>query len=478
MIIDKLRNKQKGFTLFELLGVIVVLSILCSIAVWSYASLKDESEQQVTEIQNNLLLVAAENYYKEFYNASNWKSFVGENDKNISCVDINSMINQGLFGSNEETIENIKDSYAVMVTNDDTGVPSYKVVDRSECYYLQRDSVGSNNSSGSSGDVSDVGDYNLSQSITEGENGEYYLHLSFKMKILSIEEVQKNVYVVYIMDRSGSMSGSDYTNAKSAAVTSSNYVINNIAGAQVGLVTFASSSSIARGFSNAPLTNNLFPSATGGTYYQYAFDDALELFNGVSDDNAIFFTIFLSDGVPSSSSYTSQLNNLKNKSSIFTISYGSNISVLKNIASKPEYFYESGTDLNQITSVFEEISHTIEEIYSDISSANIHIDFSDAFSQMYDSEGNLIPDNKVSHNINLKDYANGTEEIELTYDYVIHINYDDIGCDDGNTCSYTYYVGDISIDLIHDDGTIQNVVVDKSNIPSITITVSKIGVLN
>ena len=134
--------------------------------------------------------------------------------------------------------------------------------------------------------------------------------------------------------------------------------------------------------------------------------------------------------------------------------------------------------MNQITSVFEEISHTIEEIYSDISSANIHINFSDAFSQMYDSEGNLIPDNKVSHNINLKDYANGTEEIELTYDYVIHINYDDIGCDDGNTCSYTYYVGDISIDLIHDDGTIQNVVVDKSNIPSITITVSKIGVLN
>ena len=71
VIIDKLRNKQKGFTLFELLGVIVIVSSLCSIAVWSYACLKDESEQQVTEIQNNLLLVAAENYYKEFYNASN-----------------------------------------------------------------------------------------------------------------------------------------------------------------------------------------------------------------------------------------------------------------------------------------------------------------------------------------------------------------------------------------------------------------------
>ncbi len=478
MIINRLKDKQKGFTLFELLAVIVVLSILTSIALWSYVSLKDETEDQVTEIQNNMLLVAAENYYKEFYNASAWKSYVNSNDKNISCVDINSMINKGLFGSNEESIENLKDSYAVMVTNDDTGVPSYKVVNRSECYYLQRDSVGSNNSSGSSGDVTDVGDYNLSQSITEGENGEYYLHLSFKMKILSIEEVQKNVYVVYVMDRSGSMSGSDYTNAKSAAITSSNYVIDNILGAQIALVTFESKSSVARGFSNTPLTSSLFPSTGNNTYYNYAFEDALELFNGVNDDNAIFFTIFLSDGIPSSNNYSTQLSKLKEKSSIFTISYGSNISVLKNIASKPEYFYESGTDLNQITSVFEDISHTITEIYSDISSANIHIDFSDAFSEMYDSAGNLIEGNNVSQNINLSDYASGTEEIELTYDYVIHINYDDIGCDDGNTCSYTYYIGDISIDLIHKDGTIQNVVVDKSNIPSITITVSKVGVLN
>lgn len=57
--------KNKGFTLAELIGVIVVLSLICLITVPAVANILKQNKQSLCKTQLNNILVAANNYASE-----------------------------------------------------------------------------------------------------------------------------------------------------------------------------------------------------------------------------------------------------------------------------------------------------------------------------------------------------------------------------------------------------------------------------
>ena len=57
--------KNKGFTLAELIGVIVVLSLICLITVPAVANVLKQNKQSLCKTQLNNILVAANNYASE-----------------------------------------------------------------------------------------------------------------------------------------------------------------------------------------------------------------------------------------------------------------------------------------------------------------------------------------------------------------------------------------------------------------------------
>ena len=75
---------KNGFTLVELLAVIVILSVVLLITTISVGSVLNESENSLSDTQKKKLEQAAENYYiKEGMN------------KNDMCVSISELINKG-----------------------------------------------------------------------------------------------------------------------------------------------------------------------------------------------------------------------------------------------------------------------------------------------------------------------------------------------------------------------------------------------
>lgn len=60
--IRELRNKEEGFTLVELLAVIVILGIIVAIAIPAIGNIIDSADGQATEAENQLILDAARLY--------------------------------------------------------------------------------------------------------------------------------------------------------------------------------------------------------------------------------------------------------------------------------------------------------------------------------------------------------------------------------------------------------------------------------
>lgn len=87
---------KKGFTLAELIGVIVVLALICLITVPSIASVLKDNKKSLCETQLNNILAAARNYASE-----NLLSMPA-NDKETKTITIQDLIDNGYIGENIE----------------------------------------------------------------------------------------------------------------------------------------------------------------------------------------------------------------------------------------------------------------------------------------------------------------------------------------------------------------------------------------
>ncbi len=127
---------KKGFTLVELLGVIVILAVISMIAVPLIDRSINESDEDLYNTQMNQILKAAKNYYAENLEKLN---SVGEtcNDECNSdcCVTLGALQKGGYLPTevdNPKTGETFKPNEIVVLVTKIGQHFEYKVVDKSE----------------------------------------------------------------------------------------------------------------------------------------------------------------------------------------------------------------------------------------------------------------------------------------------------------------------------------------------------------
>ena len=123
----KIRN---GFTLVELLAVIVILGIIIGLTVILYTEYINRTNEKIAKIEENNILNSAEAYYEEFKDTSGYIKDVIYNsydedgnyrDAIYSCVKLKSIIEQGYFKNDEMNGEGIfydeNESYTAIYKN-------------------------------------------------------------------------------------------------------------------------------------------------------------------------------------------------------------------------------------------------------------------------------------------------------------------------------------------------------------------------
>ena len=127
---------KKGFTLVELLGVIVILAVISMIAVPLIDRSINEGDEDLYNTQMNQILKAAKNYYAE--NLEKLNSVGGGCDEECTsdcCVTLETLQKSGYLPTevdNPKTGETFKPNEIVVLVTKNSQHFEYKVVDKSE----------------------------------------------------------------------------------------------------------------------------------------------------------------------------------------------------------------------------------------------------------------------------------------------------------------------------------------------------------
>ena len=311
-------EKKKGFTLIELLITIAVIALVFVIGSIYIYSLIDDSTDTMNKATELLILNAAEEYAVEFSNDSNWKEQIDDNGNKVFCITLESLINYGYFGANQEKVNEYKNKYSIKMTVTN-GVYSYEVIDKSNadkiCSYFKEEINVTENSNGNFSILEEnvsIGDINYNVNKVEENIFEMNIKLGIDFKV---NEIVKTIptYLSFVVDNSGSMKNNDkYKDAKNAAINFSNTIINDIDNSQISLIQYNTKPRLKTdGFIVQPLSESDFLTSTGSTNTSGGLDMATALFYGlhkkenINKENANFFTILLYDGEPNYYSYLS-----------------------------------------------------------------------------------------------------------------------------------------------------------------------------
>ena len=186
------------------------------------------------------------------------------------------------------------------------------------------------------GSLTNPGDIQITKTVSKTDTlGRYKVQFTVKGKdVVNQSSTPKDVYVVVVLDKSGSMSGNKWTNAVAGAKTFATTLLSKISNAKIALVTFSGNdgdeketckgvwveddsflgfhyetqcsvtdpnndASIVRGFENTNLNSIDFGSANGGTNLGEGLNKAIDLFNNQDiPSDAFKYVVVLGDGEP------------------------------------------------------------------------------------------------------------------------------------------------------------------------------------
>ena len=195
------------------------------------------------------------------------------------------------------------------------------------------------------GSLTNPGDIQITKTVSKTDTlGRYKVQFTVKGKdVVNPSSTPKDVYVVVVLDKSGSMSGNKWTNAVTGAKTFATTLLSKISNAKIALVTFSGNdgdeketceivwveddsflgghlekqcdrdlnndATIVRGFENDNLNSIDFGSANGGTNLGEGLNKAIDLFNNQNipddafnnqdiPDDAFKYVVVLGDGEP------------------------------------------------------------------------------------------------------------------------------------------------------------------------------------
>lgn len=264
------RIKEKGFTLIELLVTIAILALILLVGSYFVFNVFFETEEIMDEISKKMILKAAEQYSIEFRNDERWNEEIDENGNAAFCVTLESLINYGYFNNKKDILKYKNNGYIVemSLTN---GIYSSFLTTRenisSKCQYFLNKTTLSNSSGSIDIEENNTNLGKLEYNVEKIDNENYNAHIDFNIG-LEKKQMEKNVpvYIALIIDNSGSMnSDSKFENAKEAAITLSNNIINTLDNSYIALVQYTDKPTLNREFKNTQLQESDFNNPGGNT---------------------------------------------------------------------------------------------------------------------------------------------------------------------------------------------------------------------
>lgn len=120
-------NKNKGFTLVELIGIIIILSIITIVGVPSMLNTLQRNKDKEYETYKETLYLAAEIYISE--NIETISDFSDPGDK--VEIELSTLVTEGLIKNNLEDHRDDINVTHVKVTISSDGTYSYDVIEES-----------------------------------------------------------------------------------------------------------------------------------------------------------------------------------------------------------------------------------------------------------------------------------------------------------------------------------------------------------
>lgn len=444
---------KKGFSLVELIISIILITAISVASLFIYLKNKEDNEtvtamKELEEITNI--------FYSDNFSNGDYKYYKNDEGSTVSCMKLETLVNEGLVDSDSPLLKTYGlDNIFKYIVNSEGFVSIEPVIDATDktCEYISMEEGTFNPVNVPNNDYSIPSDkgkawdvnYGYSVDKVEGETNQFKGDITFEMnlkQVISVENINP-LYIVVIMDRSGSMSGTPYTNAKNAVTSMITAfkgmdakVKNKI---KIGSVYYGSSATQGASFKSLSSLSTYsdlgFPtSASGGTDCAAGLTKAKTLFDSVSVSGAVKIGIFLSDGeCNSTSSAKTKATTLKNSDvQMFTIAYGTWVdkTTLKAMASsskscdtenhetETKCFFES--DTSKISSTFKDLA---------ISSVDASID---------------NPYNKVTFSIKLPTYFEFVGPINTSKVYKSGYNYQDQLLSNENTLKRTVTITNTS----------------------------------
>ena len=294
---------KKGFTLVELLAVIIILALIVSITLYAFTSIIGKSKNTTNKIEAKELIDASMAYYNEYKNTDNYK-YHTVSDVKYSCISVQSLIDKGYYKSNVEfSNDNINTSTVVKIMEQKNGVTDYDITTSSdsECGYANYSASMDNYSFTKK---SNDGLVVFSGNIKNNNNGTYDFSLKIDAnKIFKTETITNPVYVLIILDRSSSVLTTKYNRAVDIIKNMSNNLINNhkLENSKIGLISYVrDNTAVNREFAHSYLNSEIPPRDNGGDYsnnnMKNIFSLAIDKFNSIPEKNAMKYLILISDG--------------------------------------------------------------------------------------------------------------------------------------------------------------------------------------
>lgn len=312
---------NKGFTLIELLITIVIIGLVFTIGYIAVLSIINSSKETKKEINKKFILNASEQYAMEFKDKNSFAKYTNDVGETSFCISLGTLLKYGIYNDNEVLKEYLP-NYVVYVSGK-YEVYNYELIDldsaNNKCEgvkFISEIKEGSEPNKIISVSEKDTNNedfgliditYDFDIIDTGKSNKKYVLSMDLKKHInTKIENITLPVYVVSILDKSGSMSLKNYNSARDAAINLSNQLINKFtSNAYNGLIEFSTMPIVKKEFSNTVLTVSDFSSTTAGiTNTSGGIDYAIKLFNNLKNninndfDKALKYTILLYDGFP------------------------------------------------------------------------------------------------------------------------------------------------------------------------------------
>ncbi len=431
---------KKGFTLVETIISLVLIGLIGTISIISFSKEKEVEELNIEEEINF--------YYSLKENESNYKYFYSDNDEKISCIKFSNIKASGILSDKDLNIYDDSDILKVIL-NKDGVIESYeKIDDVSKCEYtvIVMDEEVNNSSLEISKNENISDEYSINQITKQSPVDKNIFESTLNFDITLFKEIYKPVYVLIMLDKSGSMVANDKTRNALSAISGMVEKIFEIDNSYIGFIDFGyfadNFSYMVGGKSNIWIDkaykSNLLTYINSITYisgvdnnYYDAYSKAISDYEIKDKSDYFTYVVLLSDAgnnnngttCVSSANQNNIVAGIKEKVNKFiAVAYSPATTCLSSIASNncPENggscYYLSNS--SNVENIFDGITSKIQE-ETKIKNLKIEININDYFDLItIDSENMKYENNVITYEFDLENVSD-----EESMEYNQSLNY-------------------------------------------------------